>query len=59
VREEFADVDLMSQTMWAGVHGVVSLQIAKCNDPWVDWRPIQKRIEAMLDTLLAGMLVSD
>jgi AcrR family transcriptional regulator len=56
VRKEFTDPELMSQTMWAGVHGVVSLQIAKCNDPWVDWRPIEKRVEAMIDVLLAGML---
>jgi len=59
VRKEFADEELMSQTMWAGVHGVVSLQIAKCNDPWVQWRPIRKRVESMIDTLLGGMLVED
>ncbi len=27
------------RSIWAGVHGVVSLRIAKCNDAWVDWRP--------------------
>jgi len=57
VRDEYADVELMSQTMWAGVHGVVSLQIAKCNDPWVEWHPIKKRVETMIDLLLRGMLV--
>src|SRR5271165_3268169 len=29
-REEFQDTDLIAQTLWAGVHGVISLQIAKC-----------------------------
>ena len=56
VREELADAEMMSQTMWAGVHGVVSLQIAKCNDPWVDWRPLRDRVETMIDVLLRGLL---
>jgi len=56
VREELADAEMMSQTMWAGVHGVVSLQIAKCNDPWVDWRPLRDRVDTMIDVLLRGML---
>jgi AcrR family transcriptional regulator len=59
VREELADAELMSQTMWAGVHGVVSLQIAKSNDPWVDWRPLRARVEAMIDVLVRGMLLED
>jgi len=58
-REEFADAELMSQTMWAGVHGVVSLQIAKSNDPRVDWRPLRARVAAMIDVLVRGMLVED
>ena len=57
VRDEYSDAELMSQTMWAGVHGVVSLQIAKCNDPWVQWHPIRTRVESMIDVLLRGMLV--
>jgi AcrR family transcriptional regulator len=56
VREELADAELMSQTMWAGVHGVVSLQIAKSDDPWVDWRPLRARVETMIDVLLRGFL---
>jgi hypothetical protein len=32
------DTDLLVQTLWAGLHGVVALQIAKANDPWCDWR---------------------
>jgi AcrR family transcriptional regulator len=59
VRDEYADAELMSQTMWAGVHGVVSLNIAKCNDPWVEWRPLRARVEAMIDVLLRGMLMED
>jgi AcrR family transcriptional regulator len=55
-REELKDPELVSQTLWAAVHGVVSLQIAKCNDAWVEWRPIAERIQLMLDAVLCGLL---
>lgn len=54
-REELTDVELVSQTVWAGMHGVVSLHIAKCNDTWVDWRPLEARALAMIDTLVEGL----
>jgi AcrR family transcriptional regulator len=56
LREEFQDVELVAQTLWAAVHGVISLEIAKHCDQWVDWRPIEKRAQAMLDSVLRGML---
>lgn len=52
----FEDPDLIAQTMWAGMHGVVSLQIAKHNDDWVDWRPVEERIELMVETLIRGLV---
>jgi AcrR family transcriptional regulator len=52
----FEDPDLIAQTMWSGMHGVVSLQIAKCNDDWVDWRPVEERIELMVETLIRGLV---
>ena len=55
-REELRDAELVSQTLWASVHGVISLNIAKCKDPWVEWRPLQERAEMMLDVTLRGML---
>jgi len=55
-REEVKDAELVSQTLWAGVHGVVSLNIAKCKDPWVDWRPFAERAEMMLDVALRGLI---
>lgn len=56
-RDEIANVHLISQTMWAAVHGVISLQIAKCNDSaWVDWRPMEERTAVMLDAILRGLL---
>jgi len=56
LREEFQDAELISQTLWAAVHGVISLDIAKCTDPWVDWRPLQQRAQLMLDVTLRGLV---
>jgi AcrR family transcriptional regulator len=55
-REEIRDAELVSQTLWASVHGVISLNIAKGSDPWVDWRSLQERAELMLDVTLRGLV---
>jgi AcrR family transcriptional regulator len=55
LREELVDAELVSQTVWAAVHGVISLNIAKCKDAWVDWRPVQDRAETMLDVIMRGL----
>jgi AcrR family transcriptional regulator len=55
LREELVDAELASQTVWAAVHGVISLNIAKCKDAWVDWRPVQDRAETMLDVIMRGL----
>jgi AcrR family transcriptional regulator len=55
-REDLTDVDLISQTLWAGVHGVVSLQIAKCNDGWVPWSDLKQRASTMTESLFRGLL---
>ena len=56
-RNEVQDAELVSQTLWASVHGVISLNIAKCKDPWVEWRPLEDRAEMMLDITLRGLLL--
>ena len=55
-RDDLDDPDLIAQTLWAGIHGVVALQIAKSGDHWVPWRSIESRAELMLDALLRGLL---
>jgi len=54
-REELKDPELISQTLWAAVHGVISLQIAKGCDCWVEWRPQRDRAEMTLDITLRGL----
>jgi AcrR family transcriptional regulator len=58
-RQGVQDAELVSQTLWASVHGVISLNIAKCKDPWVAWRPLEDRAEMMLDIALRGLLRPD
>jgi AcrR family transcriptional regulator len=55
-RPELTDSDLIAQVLWAGVHGVASLQITHKDDPWIDWRPLDERSRLMVDSLLRGML---
>lgn len=55
LRAGFEDAALVAQTAWAGIHGVISLEIAKGHDPWVDWRPIKKRLDGMIDTMIHGL----
>jgi AcrR family transcriptional regulator len=46
-----------SETLWAAAHGVISLEVAKKGaDEWVQWRPIENRIEIMLDLALSGLV---
>ena len=54
-KREYNDADLVSQVVWSGVHGIMSLHIAKSNDNWVDWRSIEKRLSLMIDVLVDGL----
>jgi AcrR family transcriptional regulator len=55
IHHDLTDVELIAQTVWAGVHGVVSLHIAKAHDPWVKWRAVKKRIDLMIETSVRGL----
>lgn len=56
LRPEYRDLDLVAQVVWAGMHGAVSLLIAKRSDPWVSWRSEKKVIGGMLDVLVGGLV---
>lgn len=56
LRDRYTDVDLVAQTVWAGVHGVISLEIAKCKDAWVDWRALEARAHLMVEVLIDGLV---
>jgi len=47
------DPELVSQTLWAGVHGLTSLLIIHCDGfPWVN---TEKLTHSMVDTLVEGV----
>ena len=54
-RKGLKDAELISQTIWATVHGVAALQIARGSDPWVEWRPMKKRVDAAIEMIIAGL----
>lgn len=56
LREDLTDPDLVAQVIWSAIHGVVALEIARCNDQWVDWRPVEQRTRAAVDMILYGLM---
>ncbi len=46
------DVDAMSQTLWAGIHGVVSLLNNHLDFPFVEKN---KLVDSLIDTMIAGL----
>ncbi len=46
------DVELISQTLWAGIHGVTSLLIQHGNFPFVERG---KLVDSVIDTLISGI----
>jgi AcrR family transcriptional regulator len=55
-RDQFHDPDLIAQTLWAGVHGMASLEITMGYDPWHSWAPLAARTEAMVDAMFHGLV---
>jgi AcrR family transcriptional regulator len=55
-RAELQDVDLVAQVIWAGIHGVCSLEINMAHDKWVNWADISARLQLMQTVLIRGLL---
>jgi AcrR family transcriptional regulator len=55
-RPDITDACLVAQTIWAGLHGVLSLHIACGGNDTYDWRPVRDRAIFMHDLLINGML---
>ena len=50
------DVDLISQTLWAGIHGITSLLIGHEGFPFVDKKSL---VDSVIDTMLKGLTVEE
>ena len=55
-RPELKDPDLITQTIWAGVHGLVALRLTQCGEEWVEWRSVARVSEMLGETTLRGLL---
>lgn len=55
-RQDLKNVDLIAQTIWAGMHGVCALQITMSKDTWVNWSEISARLALMQQVLMQGLL---
>ena len=54
-RPEFKDVEELTQILWGSVHGILSLQIAKGNDPWIEWRDARETAIKLAEATLRGV----
>jgi AcrR family transcriptional regulator len=54
IRDDMGGPEVVAELLMAGVHGVASLHVAKGNDPWIDWSPVQQLADRMIDALLRG-----
>ena len=55
-RADLKDADLIAQTIWAGTHGVCSLQISMAEDKWVNWCNISARLQLMQQVMMRGLM---
>ncbi len=55
-RVDLHDADLIAQTIWAGMHGVCSLQINMSEDKWIEWSNISDRLQLMQEVMMRGLL---
>ena len=55
-RPEFVDPQQLAQILWAAVHGIVSLRIAKEDADWIEWRDTRETARAMIDVVVRGTM---
>lgn len=55
-KKEFAEPVLLAQTVWAAMHGLCALQINLAEDAWINWQPLETRIDFMVRMCLQGLL---
>jgi AcrR family transcriptional regulator len=54
LRQDLGSPEAVAQILFAAIHGVAALHIAKANDPWIEWRPVEETAAHLIDVLLRG-----
>ncbi len=57
-RPELSNPHEISQMMWAGIHGVISLWLTHCDDPYIEWHPPLETIRTLIDVTIRGAVKS-
>ena len=57
-KPEYRDVNLLAQTVWSCLHGVVALHLVRSQHPGVAWKPVQHLAEMSVEGLFNGLTVS-
>jgi AcrR family transcriptional regulator len=57
-RPDAGDAELITQALWAAVHGVVSLHLIRESQPWLDWRPAVETAACLVESVLRGLAPS-
>ena len=52
-----SDADLITQTLWAAVHGVVGIQLTHEKDIWIELRPLKERTRLMVSAIQNGLFI--
>ena len=58
-RPELQNVELIVQTLFAGMHGVCALHISMAEGKWVPWASIEDRLNLMHAMALRGLLKAE
>jgi AcrR family transcriptional regulator len=53
-RPELSDPHELAQMLWASVHGIVSLWLTHCDDPYIEWRPPRETVRSIIDAMIRG-----
>ena len=54
LREDLSDADVAAQLAWGAMHGIIALQIAMCDEDWIEWKPLEEQGSRMVDALIRG-----
>lgn len=55
LRPELTDATQVAHLVWASVHGVVSLFLAKGEDPWIEWPNPMETVKLMIEVTMRGI----
>ena len=54
-KPEYRNVELIAQSLWSCLHGLVTLHLVRAQHSSVTWEPVQGTLELTLESLLNGL----